>query len=111
MPAAYQFDGKGVCEVLEKLQEEVDSVHNQRLDRMDQINAQMFIVSNQSGIDFKVLPGMVYTTDIDPTTAIHPLAFPDVYPSTFNEEQLLNSYAEKAVGISPQLLGPIRIFT
>lgn len=105
MPAAYQFDGKGVCEVLEKLQEEIDAIHNQRLDRMDQINAQMYVVSSQAGIDFKVLPGMVYTVDTDPTTAVVPLQFPDVYPSTFNEEQLLNSYAEKTVGISPQLLG------
>jgi hypothetical protein len=105
MPAAYQFDGKGTCEILEKLQEEIDSIHNQRLDRMDQINAQMYVVSSQAGIDFKVLPGMVYTVDIDPTQAVVPLQFPDVYPSTFNEEQLLNSYIEKTVGISPQLLG------
>jgi hypothetical protein len=105
-PTAYSFEGKGICEILEKIQEEIDTIHNQRLDRMDQINAPMYNVRGGIGIDdWKIAPGMVRVVEDDPATAVFTLQFPDVYPSTFSEESLLNSYADKLIGIGPAAMG------
>ena len=105
-PKEYSFDGIGVCEIMEKLQEEIDSMHNQRLDRLNQINAPMYLVRDGSGLEnFKILPGMVHVVNDDLANAILPLQFPDVYPSSIGEEALAMNYAQMAVGISPFILG------
>ena len=105
-PRKYSFDGEGVCEILEPLQEEIDTVHNQRLDRMTQINNPIVLVREDSGLtDFKRSPGKVTIVDGEIDRMIQVVPEPGIYPGTFNEEAMLVRYAQEAIGITPQVLG------
>jgi len=104
-PVEYSFDGDGTCQILEQIQHEVNTQHNQRLDRMNQINAPMYIRrSDSTSTDFKIYPGKIWDVD-DIETSIKELRFSDVYASTWQEESVLNSYAEKSVGVTPHVMG------
>ena len=105
-PIEYSFDGDGTCAILEHLQEEMDSLHNQRLDRMNQINSMQVIIGPgmSEDQDYKTHPGKIWKAD-DIETAMREVRYSDVLPSSFNEEGLLNSYAEKSVGVTPGVMG------
>jgi len=109
-PREYSLEGEGTCEIMEKIQEEIDTIHNARLDRLDQINAPMVLVREGSGIDedFRLAPGLTkVTTDelSDNNMPVKFLTFPEVYPSTWAEEKLLVDYGQQALGIGPAALG------
>lgn len=105
LPVEYSLDGDAACGILEKMQEEINSQHNQRLDRMNQINAPMWKIREGSGVeDDKIYPGKKWVVP-NITTDIDMMQFADVYPSTFTEEAIINSYAEKSVGVTPGIMG------
>ncbi len=104
-PKEYSFDGEGTCEILCDLQEAKDAIHNQRLDRMDQMNGPMFVLQAGMINKFKTAPGMTWETDGDPNAIIKEIRFSDVYPSTFTEEGIIDKEAGEAVGVTPQVLG------
>jgi len=105
LPVEYSFDGDGLCGILEQVQEGIDTQHNQRIDRMNQINAPQYIIREGSGIEGqKTFPGKKWIVD-NITTAIAMMQFPDVYPSNFNEEAVLNDIAQKSVGVTPGVMG------
>ena len=105
-PTEYAFDGEGYCEVLYHIQEEVDTIHNQRLDRMSLINSMMTITKSQSGLEnFKIEPGKNYVCDDNLEEAFREIKFSDQYPSTFNEESQLIQLADKVTGNTPALQG------
>ena len=105
-PNDYMFDGEGVCEILESTQDEVDALHNLRLDRLAQINLPIVLVRAGFRIDdFKLTPGKTWVIDEDLEQAIKIVPFPDVYHSTFEEEDRLKSDGDRAVGVTPNVLG------
>lgn len=105
-PRKYSFDGEGVCEILEPLQEEIDTVHNQRLDRMTQINNPITLVRDDAGLnDFKRSPGKVTPVEGDLDAMIKVVPESGIYPGTFNEEGLLVRYMQEAIGITADVLG------
>jgi hypothetical protein len=98
--------GEGACEMLEKIQMEIDTLHNQRIDRMSQILMPMYLVRTGCGLDnFKLKPGKVWKVDDIPEEVVKELKFSDTTFSTFTEEDLLTKYADRALGISPAVLG------
>ena len=104
--SSYTLEGQGVCEIIEKIQEEIDTVHNQRLDRITQINAPMFIVRSASGLDkFELAPGKVWFTDDDVEGVAKELTFSDQTFSNSAEEDRLISYADRACGIANVNMG------
>jgi len=104
-PVEYSLDGDGMCKILEHLQVEVDTQHNHRLDRMNQINSLMFLRrTNSVRGNMNMGPWKVIDCD-NPQTDLVPVPFHPVYPSTFQEEQLLNQYGQQAVGASPTHMG------
>lgn len=104
-PVEYMFDGDGMCTMLEQLQEEMDTVHNQRLDRMNQINAPVYLRRSGSGIgDQKIHPGAILDVD-DIETAYKEFVHHDVYPSTERTESLIVQYAMNVAGVSPNQMG------
>ena len=106
LPVEFSLEGEGLCSVLEKLQEEIDSIHNQRLDRITQINAPMYLVQKNAGIDdFKLLPGKTWFTDGDTEQVIRELAFQETTYSNFQEEDRLVAMADRACGIYPESMG------
>lgn len=109
-PSEYAFDGMGVCQVLEKPQVELDMIHNMRIDRLEQINAPMYLASRAAGFDeadnpFNIAPGFVRYVDGDLDKSIRELTFHDQYPSTYQEEAILTAYMGEAVGVTPTVLG------
>jgi len=64
-PHEYSIDGEGVAEILESVQYELDSLHNQKLDRLTQINNPVVFVRSGSNLeDLEYLePGKVYVVD------------------------------------------------
>jgi len=104
----FAVEGEGACQILEKLQEAIDTLVNQRIDRLHQINAPIAIMETGSGLEdqgFNLTPGKVWKSDTLPEQAVKFLQFPEVYPSTFQEESQLVAYSDRAVGITPSALG------
>lgn len=103
----YQFDGEGVCEILEGLQDEIDALHNLRLDRLAQINLPIILYRLHSmPRGWKFRPGEAIGVD-DPSLEdiMKVIQLPEVYNGLIAEEALLTSYADRAVGITPNVLG------
>jgi len=106
-PIEYSFDGVGGCEKLEALQEEIDTLHNQRLDRGNQINAPVYLRNPNFMISENVKdvhPGAIIDCD-DVERAMKELTHHDVYPSTERLEALVNQYAQLVMGVSPHVMG------
>ena len=103
-PTEYSSDGEGICEILEKLQKHIDTIENQRLDRMTEINAPLVFVA-EGADDYKVNPAKVEVVASDLEQAIRIERFPDVYYSTEREEDRLIEMANRACGIAPENLG------
>jgi hypothetical protein len=102
----FTYDGEGVAEILEPIQEEIDSLHNLRLDRLAQINLPITLVRGGFGInDFKLTPGKTWVLDEDLEAAVRIITFPDVYFSLDREEDRLVAYGDRSVGITPNVLG------
>jgi len=105
-PVEYCADGEGSCEVLESLQVAIDTIHNQRNDRLTQINSPILFYNKSAFVDeIELIPGMTYPTDADPTQSLYEFKFSDTTYSTIGEEQLLLDYANKATGVTPDVLG------
>lgn len=102
----FTYDGEGIAEILEPIQEEIDSLHNLRLDRLAQINLPVTLVRGGFGInDFKLTPGKTWVLDEDLEAAVRVITFPDVYFSLDREEDRLVAYGDRSVGITPNVLG------
>lgn len=105
-PTEYAGDGEGVCEILYKLQLEMDTLHNQRIDRMTELNAPLVYVRRGCGLDdYKINPGHVEVVDEDLDASIRIEHFSNVYFSTEREEMMVQDYGYRAVGIAPENLG------
>lgn len=105
-PIEYCGDGEGVCEILYKLQVEMDTLHNQRIDRMTELNAPLVFVRKGCGLDnYKINPGHVEVVDEDLESSIRIEHFSNVYFSTEREEAMVQEYGYRAVGIAPENLG------
>ena len=102
----YTYDGEGVCEILEAIQEEIDAIHNLRLDRLAQINLPVTLVRQGLGLkDFKLTPGKTWVIDENLEEAVRVITFPDVYYSLDREEDRLVGYGDRSVGITQNVLG------
>ena len=102
----FTYDGEGVCEILEAIQEEIDAIHNLRLDRLAQINLPVTLVRQGLNIDhFKLTPGKTWVIDENLEESVRVITFPDVYFSLDREEDRLVGYGDRAVGITQNVLG------
>ena len=106
-PREYSFDGYGVPEILEKSQEEVDTMHNQRLDRLTIINAPPVLVRSGTALDKLqyLTPGMIHPVDDELENNIREMNLSNIYPSTFQEEDVLVNYMRDVIGMTPVAMG------
>jgi hypothetical protein len=104
-PIEFSADGEGLCGILEQLQELMDTMFNQRVDRLNQINAPVLL--RRSGSLAKnlqhVRPGMII--DVDEMDDVQELAFHDTYPGTERMEGSIMQFAQYASGVSQLLMG------
>jgi len=104
-PVEYSLDGEGLCFILEQLQELMDTMFNQRVDRLNQINAPTFLrkAGNLSKNIKEVRPGMII--DVDEMDEFQELVFHDTYPGTERMEGSIMQFAQLASGVSQLLMG------
>lgn len=105
-PVEYAFDGEGLCKILYHLQEEIDAIHNQRIDRMKLANTVSALVQSGSGLDnFEFEPGKTWIVDSNVQDAFREVKLSDAYPSTYTEEANLISLADRVTGNTPAVQG------
>ena len=106
-PVEYSQDGEGVCQILEAIQEEINTLGNQRIDRVTEINCPVFFIRSGSGLEGlkKITPGKVYIVDEDPEGAIKEFRFSDTTISSVNEEERLIALGKEAIGLTPAVQG------
>lgn len=108
-PSAFQFDGQGLAGSIYHLQEAVDTVANQRIDRGTLLNTVVALVRAGAGKEiqnFKWQPGKVYEVEegnLDEAIKILPV--PPVPPSAFQEEAGLKQDIRELCGNSPENMG------
>ena len=105
-PQPFTFDGEGICGILKSLAHEVDTLHNQRMDRMSEIILPMGLYKAGVGLeDFKLTPGVMKPVDVDPSTVVAMIQTPDIPVSTVQEEASLRSDMDRAIGITAATMG------
>jgi len=105
-PIEYSLDGEGICGILEQLAELMDTMFNQRVDRLNQINAPTYLRRAGS----KILEGMKYVRpgqiiDVDEMDDFQEMVFHDTYPGTERMEASVMQFAQFASGVSQLLMG------
>lgn len=97
--------GHGYSELLETYQEEISTIHNQRLDNATVANIRALRVSPRArAIDgnCELYPGALFVAEKDEIEAIQ---IGDVYGSTFQNEQLTLELVQQRAGVSPAVAG------
>jgi hypothetical protein len=106
-PKEFSFDGEGIVQILEHLQVTLDTLVNQMIDRVTQINAPILFTREGCGLDGvkSLTPGRVYPLADTPKDAVQEFRFSDVTISLSNEIQWIASMMDRAVGVTPISLG------
>lgn len=104
-----RFYGIGVGEMIQHLQEEINTIHNQRMDNVSLIINKVFKYRPNEYFedpeDIVFAPGSkIAVVDMDD---IQPLVTNDVPISSYNEEQLVRDYIERLTGVTDFSLGRI----
>ena len=102
----YTYDGEGICEIVECMNEELDTLHRLMLDRMKLANLPIVFAREGIGLDnYELEPGKVKAITGDPVNDIRILEMPDITFSIVNEVNWIVSKMEMACGITPGALG------
>jgi hypothetical protein len=106
-PVEFSFDGEGICNMMYNLQEGIDAIANQRIDRGTLANTIVTMSRQGIGLDnFKVAPNRHYVVDENPTDEVfRVIQFPNVSPLDFQEQAGWASLGERMCGISPAVQG------
>lgn len=113
IPIEHWFYGEGMCEILEHLQEEISTIHNQRIDNATIANLRIILVARLiKGLrpGDRLWSGKVVRVQ-DVKADVGTLQLGDVYPSTVQNETLSNQYVERVSGIGEAAAGTARPVT
>jgi hypothetical protein len=105
---AHRIWGKGMCEVLEKLQYERNVTRNIALDQMRLNILKVFFINPEAGLtddQLKLKPGLAIPVKGDPRSAVMPLEYSGIKADRYKEEEMLDEDGIKATGISPEITG------
>jgi hypothetical protein len=100
-----RFYGIGLAEMLEGFQEEVSTLHNQRVDNKTLSNSTMFKGRKGVGIkeDEPIWPGRWFL--LDDMSDVEPMQMGQRFDSTVEDEQLSLQYATKRTGVNDYISG------
>ena len=100
-----RFYGIGLCEMLDQFQDEISTMHNQRLDNATLANSSMFKARKGIGIkqDEPIFPGRWFL--LDNLDDVQPMPMGQRYDSTVPYEQLTLTYATRRTGVSDWISG------
>lgn len=100
IPIEHWFYGEGLCEILEHLQEEISTIHNQRIDNATIANLRIILVARLiKGLrpGDRLWSGKVVRVQ-DVKADVGTLQLGDVYPSTVMNENISQSYVHAVSG-------------
>ena len=103
-----RFWGKGMCEMLEKLQYERNVSRNLALDQARLNILKVFFVNAEEGItpdQLQLKPGLAISVKGDPRNAVYPLEYSDLKSSYFKLDEMTDQDSVRATGIAPELTG------
>lgn len=100
-----RFYGIGLAEMLYMFQEEITTMHNQRLDSATLANSIMFKARKGSGIheNEPVFPGRIFL--LDNTKDLEPMNMGQRYDSTVPYEQLSLEHGRRRTGVNDWIAG------
>lgn len=101
----HRFFGEGMCEMLEHLQEEISTIHNQRIDNATISSLQILLTK-------KLIRGLApgdrlwsgKIVKADPAD-VGTLRMGEIYPSTVQNEQISQNYARELSGANEAISG------
>ena len=104
---ANHINSMGVCELVERLSEELDTIHNLRVDVGFATNMPWYFVRNTSGVrasQIKIAP--LALIPVDDPQAVTPGGAPQNVTSFYHQEEtLLLSIIERVMGVADMFLG------
>jgi hypothetical protein len=104
-----RFWGYGIAQQIQHLQEEINAIHNQRMDNINLIINKVFKYRPnmyfENAEDIVFAPGA--KIPVEDMNDIQPLITSDVPISSYNEEQIVRDYIERVTGITDFTLGRI----
>lgn len=106
IPRPGRFYGKSVCELLRTVQEELNSIHNQRNDQISLRLSPPMYRSRTADVrdqDQRWGPDAEYLVDSPNDVGV--IEMPDVPLSSWQEEQLLATYGYTVIGQSAPMMG------
>ena len=100
------WPGIGICKQVEQLQEEVTTIHRQRLDNATLANMSQIVLRKGMGYGNAepIFPGKMWFVD-DPSRDIQQFKLSEVYPSSYINEESIVAYYEKRTGANEAILG------
>jgi len=100
------WPGIGVCKQVEQLQEEVTTIHRQRLDNATLGNMSQIVLRKGMGYGNgePIFPGKMWFVD-DPQKDILPMKLGEIFPSAYINEESVVAYYEKRTGANEVILG------
>lgn len=100
-----QLLGVGVCHACEYLQDEAETLHNQRLDNLKWSMLNMFKAKKGGGIkvDEQAYPGKIWF--VNENDDFMPMFFPDLSASSYQAEMLVRDYADRITGANDPMSG------
>jgi len=105
---SHRLWGKGMAEILEKLQYERNVIRNISLDQMRLNILKVFFINPEAGLtedQLKLKPGLAIPVKGDPRQAVYPLEYSGIKSERYKEEEMMDSDAVRASGVSPELTG------
>ena len=102
--------GESIADMVGKINEELNTLHNQRVDAVTLANVPYGFYDPLSGFDpekIELTPGLMLPTNGDPSHAVYFPTMQPIRPEMYREEELLMSYAERLVGAGANAQGAI----
>ncbi len=101
-----QLYAMGVGWMTESLQDEIEALHNMRIDGTHLSMLQMYITRRGCGIGPKEEFRPLKNIQVDnPSGDFIPIKFPDISPSTIQAEMLAKEYSDRFTGASDYMMG------
>lgn len=100
------WPGIGVCKQVEQFQNEITTIHRQRLDNATLANMGMIVLRKGSGYGpgEPIFPGKMWFVD-DPKNDIQSFKLNEIYSSSYVNEQAVMAISDKRVGVNDLILG------
>src|SRR3990167_293984 len=100
--------GESIADLIGQINEELNTLHNQRVDAVTLNNIPYGFYDPLSGFDpenIQLVPGLMIPTNGPPSNAVHFPVHNAIRPEMYREEEMLAAYAERLIGAGANIKG------